>query len=82
MVGEYEEEVFGDAVRDNTVAAFATLHAVLGRDPQTLRFHKEDPGTTHTTCPGRNVNKEDMIKRVQEYLLIHYSGEHTPEDPE
>lgn len=82
MIGEYEDEIFGDDVRDNTVAALATLHAVLGRDPETLRFHKEDPGTTHKTCPGRKVNKADMIKRVQDYLLKHYSGEHTPEGPE
>jgi N-acetylmuramoyl-L-alanine amidase len=82
MVGEYQEEVFGNKVRDNTVAALATLHAVLGRDPKTLRFHKEDEATTHKTCPGRNVNKEDVIKRVQDNLLKRYSGEHTPDGPE
>jgi len=82
MVGEYESEVFADAVRDNAVAALATLHAVLGRDPQTLRFHKEDPLTTHKTCPGHNVNKADIIKRVSDALLARFAGEHSPNGPE
>lgn len=79
-VGEYEEEAFGTKVRDNTVAALATLHAVLGRAPSALCFHKEDPLTSHKKCPGRNVNKEDIIKRVQDNLLKRYSGEHNPDD--
>jgi len=79
MVGEYQTEPFGNAVRDNTVAALTTLHAVLGRDPKTLRFHKEDPLTSHKTYPGHNVNKADMIKRVNDSLLSHFAGEHSPD---
>ncbi len=81
MVGEYETEVFGNAVRDNAVAAMATLHAVLGRDPKTLRFHKEDPLTTHRTCPGKHVDKINMIKRINDTLLAHFAGEHLPDGP-
>ena len=64
MVGEYQIEDFGDAVRDNTLAALTTLHALAGLDPNKLRFHKEDPITTHKTCPGRKVNKADIIARL------------------
>jgi hypothetical protein len=63
MVGDYNTEPFGEAVRGNVVSALATLHASLGLDPNSLRFHKEDPGTTHD-CPGKNVSKALIIERV------------------
>jgi len=67
-------------VRENTVAALATLHAWIGLDPCTLRFHKEDPKTTHRECPGKNVDKNDLIRRVQERLFEKAGGEHVPGD--
>jgi hypothetical protein len=79
MVGEYEEEAFSPDVRDNTVIGLATLHAWRGIDPQTLRFHKEDPKTTHKECPGKNVNKADMIQRVEAQLSGSEQGEHLPD---
>ena len=63
MVGDYNQEPFGDAVCNNAVSALATLHALFGLDPNTLRFHKEDPQTTHD-CPGKNVSKDFMIQRL------------------
>jgi N-acetylmuramoyl-L-alanine amidase len=81
MVGEYEEEEFSPAVRENTVDALATLHAWRGLDPKTIRFHKEDPKTTHTTCPGRNVNQADLIGRVAERIAGDL-GEHPTTRPE
>jgi len=51
-------------VAANTVFALATLHTALSLDPQTLRFHKEDPRTTHD-CPGKNVDKANMIARIE-----------------
>jgi hypothetical protein len=81
MVGDYSVEAFdsgpGARVRDNAVAACAILHARLGLDPHTLRLHKEDKRTTHD-CPGRNVNKEEFIRRVVEY--IGEGGEHPRAD--
>ena len=75
MVGDYSEEDFdtgpGAAVADNTVKALATLHTLMGIDPATLRLHKEDPKTTHD-CPGSNVDKDDMIDRIQAQM----GGEH------
>jgi hypothetical protein len=82
MVGEYEEEPFSPAVRENTVDALATLHLSRGMDPDGLRFHKEDPRTTHTSCPGRNVDKADLIRRVHERMQQGTgaeSGEHLPD---
>ena len=68
MVGDYDLEDFsqgpGAAVAANTVFALATLHTALSLDPQMLKFHKEDPKTTHD-CPGRNVDKATMIARIQ-----------------
>jgi hypothetical protein len=80
MVGEYEEEPFDPAVKENTVDALSILHAWRGIDPQTLRFHKEDPKTTHKECPGKNVNKADMLKCVTERMAAGQEGEHVPRD--
>ena len=82
MLGDFEKEPFdsgrGQKVRDNAVAAMATLSIVLGLDPAGMRLHREDPATTHA-CPGRNVKKLDVIQRVQD--RIHREGcEHSLAD--
>ena len=54
MLGDYDKDDFdsgrGLKVQNNSVAAIATLTAVLGLDPDSMRLHKEDPLTTHA-CP-------------------------------
>ena len=80
MVGEYDEEAFGNGVRDNVVEALAAMHLWRGIDPETIRFHKEDPKTTHTHCPGSNVDKADLIKRVRARMSGGAKGEHRPQD--
>jgi hypothetical protein len=79
MLGDYASEPFdtgrGLAVRDNTVAAMATLCAVLGLDPASSRLHREDPLTTHA-CPGSNVPKLEMIQAIQALLIARHAGEH------
>lgn len=69
MVGDYDTEDFGSgpgaAVAENAVRALATLHMLMGFDPESLRFHKEDRKTTHKNCPGKSVDKGDMISRIQ-----------------
>ena len=79
MLGDYATEAFdtdrGAKVRDNAVAAVATLSAVLGLDPDTMRLHKEDPATDHD-CPGKNVSKADFIQRVKELIAKRHEGEH------
>lgn len=76
MVGEYEEEPFSPAVRANTIDALATIHLWQGVDPEALRFHKEDPETDHTTCPGRNVDKSDILARLRARIAELSPGEH------
>jgi N-acetylmuramoyl-L-alanine amidase CwlA len=80
MLGEYETEAFdsgrGLKVQHNAVAAFATLHAVLGLSPDTIKLHKEDACTTHKTCPGKNVIKAKFVQAVKELLAERHGGEH------
>lgn len=71
-VGDFSTDPFGGAIRDNLVAVLAILHVSSGMQPlpyergvRGLHFHKEDPATTHKTCPGKNMLKPDVITRVQ-----------------
>ena len=79
MLGDYQKEPFdkgrGLKVRRNTVAAIATLCAVLGLEVQSLRLHREDPLTTHA-CPGKNVPKFEIIQEVQDLIVSRHAGEH------
>ena len=80
MLGEYATEPFnsgrGKLVHANAVAAVATLSAVLGLAPATLKLHKEDPVTTHKGCPGKHVVKAAFIQEVQALLAERHGGEH------
>ena len=55
-------------IKANLLACLAVFHRVLDLDPHSLRFHKEDERTTHRTCPGKNLNKaqliEDLVARL------------------
>lgn len=79
MLGDYSRESFdngrGKKVQDNAVSALATLHGVLGLDPQSLRLHREDPRTTHD-CPGRLVEKRDVIRSLETILSQRHAGDH------
>jgi hypothetical protein len=84
-VGEFQRDPFDNGVRDNLVAALGILHAKAGLQPlpyelgvRGLHFHKEDKKTTHRTCPGKNMVKDDLIKRVQAYIVQMNAGEHKP----
>ncbi len=62
MLGDFNREPFhsgpGALVRDNAMAALATLCRAAGLPADAIRFHKEDPRTTHRTCPGNDVRKD------------------------
>ena len=84
-VGEFETEAFQGPVRDNLITALATLHMAAGlqllpyeRGVRGLHFHKEDPKTTHKSCPGRNMDKDDLIEAVQAEIDRRTAGEHVP----
>lgn len=72
MLGEYSEEPFasgrGAKVRDNAVRAAAAMCRKLGISAKSIRFHKEDPETTHKDCPGVYVVKSDFVARVDAAL--------------
>jgi len=80
MLGDFQHEAFdsgrGLKVRQNAVSAMASLSAVLGLDPASMRLHREDPATTHA-CPGKNVKKLEVIQEVQELVASRFAGEHT-----
>lgn len=82
MVGDFSVENAdqgpGLKVMQNTVALFGILHARLGLDPDTIKFHKEDPQTTHN-CPGAHILKPQFIALVKEYMGE--GGEHPTSFP-
>ena len=79
MLGNYDSDAFdsgrGLKVRQNAVAAMASLSAVLGLDPLKMKLHWEDRKTIHS-CPGPGVRKLELIQEVQDLLLVRHSGEH------
>ncbi|MFO1028748.1 MAG: peptidoglycan recognition family protein [Acetobacteraceae bacterium] len=79
MLGDYETESFSEgrglAVHRNAVSAMATLSAVLGLDPQTMKLHWEDPKTTHA-CPGKHVSKQQVIDEVTALMIERHGGDH------
>lgn len=68
IVGNYAKEPLRADVLTNTIGALSTLHRLAHFDPTTIRFHKEDPKTTHDGCPGPNVKKANIIRAVQQSL--------------
>ncbi len=80
VVGDYDHEPLSDAVRANLVDALATLHALAGLDPTTLRLHKQDPLTTHTFCPGVNLanQRDSIVADVTAEIQRRHAGEHVP----
>ncbi|RJF89775.1 N-acetylmuramoyl-L-alanine amidase [Oleomonas cavernae] len=79
MLGDFETESFssgrGLKVRKNTVAAIATLSAILGLDTSAMKLHYEDPLTDHA-CPGKNVRKQEVIDEVNQLIVERHAGDH------
>ncbi len=86
-VGEFESDPFEPTIKGNLVAALAILHAAAGLQPRPyelgvrgLHFHKEDPGTTHKKCPGKNIVKADLIAAVEAEIVRRNTGEHPADE--
>jgi hypothetical protein len=82
-VGEFETEPFGDGSQTNLIAVLGILHARIGLNPadykfgvRGIHFHKEDPVTTHKTCPGRNMDKSALVNGVVAYMQLAHPGDH------
>lgn len=73
-VGDFETEPFDPATEGNLIAALAALHRLGNLDPNTIRFHKEDPKTTHKGCPGKNMVKGEIIAKVRAAMNEPYVG--------
>lgn len=80
-VGEFEREPFDGAIRTTLIAALGILHSRIGLNPadyklgvRGLHFHKEDKGTTHTSCPGKNMVKTKLVDDVVDYMNANESG--------
>lgn len=75
MVGNYvpggDDPTSGDGLKvyRNMVAVFSILSAKLGLEPATIRFHRDDPRTTHR-CPGDRMHalKTQFIEDVHEHM--------------
>ena len=67
MLGYYDVEAFdkgrGEKVRDTTMEALAIMNARIKATPDSIKFHRDDPYTSKS-CPGRLVQKADVIRRV------------------
>jgi hypothetical protein len=70
LVGDYDHEPFGDAVKGNALAALATLHRLAGWTEATIKLHKDDPATTHTFCPGANVHRVELEAGIETLLSL------------
>lgn len=72
LLGDYERDGIqsgaGAKVYQNGLFLLAALHQRARLDSQTLRFHKEDPLTTHKECPGRHIIKADVIAQLHARL--------------
>lgn len=71
LVGDYAREDDDRGPGFNAkmlcVGVFGELHMKLGLDPETIRLHKEDKRTNHD-CPGKDIEKSEFIRLVQEYM--------------
>src|SRR5882757_3830748 len=72
---EFDNESFDDGVKTNLIAAVAILCSKAGFNPADfelgksgIHFHKEDKGTTHQHCPGKNLNKANFVYDVVDYM--------------
>lgn len=79
-VGDYDTESVTDGMGAQVQAMGHELCAVccdfFGWDPERLKFHYEDPNTTHA-CPGSNMQKGIYIDCVQQ--TMGEGGDHNPE---
>jgi len=68
-LGDYESERFEDPIKGNLLDCLTVLHDVLGLDPHELRLHREDVQTSHKTCPGKNLNRRELVDELTQRLL-------------
>jgi lysozyme family protein len=80
MVGNFSLEAFNPKIRDMTVAALAIMCEARGLSPDTIIRHGSDPRTSHSDCPGKNVDIADIRKRVRAAMAEGADGDHEIDD--
>ena len=86
LVGDYAKESdetgAGAKVMEMGIALFGECCTYFGWEPNNdkIKFHKEDPATTHD-CPGKNIVKSEFLTDVTNYMSD--GGDHgqEPEEP-
>jgi lysozyme family protein len=78
IVGDFNIETPPEKQRAAALSASADMLSMLGRTPndETVKFHKEDPRTTHKVCPGKNLGtKAAWIKDMSAMMAKANPGE-------
>jgi hypothetical protein len=84
MGGDFDAEAFPPETLDFATHVLACLYAMLGHEPEpaTFHLHKEDPGTTHKHCPGKNAGDEGRVDRADhERMRFLHPGELSHDAP-
>jgi len=86
-VGDFDTEPFDGAVKAKYIEGLACLHLATGLslDPYVfktsgLHFHRDDPKTSKT-CPGKKVDKADVIRLVKAKMAEMTGGAHEDDVP-
>lgn len=75
-LGEFERDPWAGTLTEKaSVALFGELCKRFHWQPDQyvrgvrgIHFHKEDPNTTHRTCPGKHVEKAKFVQQVLAYM--------------
>lgn len=84
-VGDFDREKFEGPIREMLIGALAGMHIAAGlqlddfkRGERGLHFHRDDP-KTKKTCPGRNVDKAQLVAAVAHRIAEMTDGDHPDE---
>lgn len=68
-VGDFDRETMPAAQLELLVSALVSLHRLAGFASPELRLHRDDPKTTHKSCPGKHFDYELIRTRIAAALL-------------
>lgn len=77
-VGDFDRERFEGSIKAKLIDALAALHIAAGLQIGGLMFHRDDPKTSKT-CPGKNIDKGELIAEVASRIASLTRGDHPEE---
>jgi hypothetical protein len=84
-VGDFDTETMTPELKEHYATGIACLYVALGIQPapfergvRGLHFHRDDPKTTKT-CPGRTVQKPDMVAAAERKIAAMTDGDGSAE---